>query len=82
MDANAGVFEALLGEQDVMIADRLVHASIVDGMRLCKAVQDTFKHSTWGISRKSSRSTRTTVPTRDHDGVFSMDGTSPGSTRS
>ena len=42
MDANAGVFEALLGEQDVMIADRLVHASIVDGMRLCKAMQETY----------------------------------------
>ena len=51
MDANAGVFEALLGEQDVMIADRLVHASVVDGMRLAKAQQDTFKHSDkWGDS--------------------------------
>src|SRR5512134_4196197 len=36
LDANAGIFEAILGEGDVMIADRLVHASIVDGMRLCK----------------------------------------------
>ncbi|MFO7609083.1 MAG: aminotransferase class I/II-fold pyridoxal phosphate-dependent enzyme, partial [Candidatus Krumholzibacteriia bacterium] len=45
MDANAGVFEAVLSEQDVMIADRLVHASIVDGMRLCKAQQDTYKHA-------------------------------------
>ncbi len=45
MDANAGFFEACLSEQDVMIADRLVHASIVDGMRLCKATQDTYKHS-------------------------------------
>ena len=34
MDANGGVFEAVLNDQDVMIADRLVHASIVDGMRL------------------------------------------------
>ena len=48
MDANAGVFEAILNEQDVMISDRLVHASIVDGMRLCKAQQDTFKHSDMG----------------------------------
>jgi glycine C-acetyltransferase len=40
MDANGGVFEAVLNEQDVMIADRLVHASIVDGMRLCKAQTD------------------------------------------
>ena len=44
MDANAGVFEAILTEQDVMIADRLVHASIIDGMRLCKAQNDSFKH--------------------------------------
>ena len=48
MDANGGVFEAVLTEADVMIADRLVHASIVDGMRLCKAQQDTFKHSDMG----------------------------------
>ena len=48
MDANGGFFEACLNEQDVMIADRLVHASIVDGMRLCKAMQDTFKHSDMG----------------------------------
>ena len=45
MDANGGVFEAVLSDQDVMIADRLVHASIVDGMRLCKAMQDTYKHA-------------------------------------
>ena len=44
-DANAGVFEAVLTDQDVMIADRLIHASIVDGIRLAKAQQDTFKHS-------------------------------------
>ncbi|MBM3297429.1 MAG: aminotransferase class I/II-fold pyridoxal phosphate-dependent enzyme, partial [Candidatus Aminicenantes bacterium] len=42
MDANAGVFEAVLTDKDVMIADRLVHASIIDGMRLCKAMQDTY----------------------------------------
>ena len=45
MDANAGVFEAILGEEDIMISDRLVHASIIDGMRLCSAQHDTFKHS-------------------------------------
>jgi len=45
MDANGGVFEAVLSAQDVMIADRLVHASIVDGIRLCKAKYDSFKHS-------------------------------------
>ena len=45
MDANAGVFEAILTSEDVMISDRLVHASIIDGMRLCAAQHDTFKHS-------------------------------------
>ncbi len=43
MDANAGVFEAILTDQDVMIADRLVHASIIDGMRLCKAQNDSLQ---------------------------------------
>jgi glycine C-acetyltransferase len=45
LDANAGVFEAVLGPEDVIISDRLVHASIVDGIRLCKAVTDTYKHA-------------------------------------
>ena len=45
MDANAGVFEAVLTGDDIMISDRLVHASIIDGMRLCSAQHDTFKHS-------------------------------------
>ena len=75
MDANAGVFEACLGEQDVMIADRLVHASIVDGMRLCKAMQDTFKHSDMGhleekLQEHQDKRFRMVLT----DGVFSMDG--------
>jgi glycine C-acetyltransferase len=75
LDANAGVFEALLGEPDVIIADRLVHASIVDGMRLCKAQQDTYKHSDMAhleeklLLHQKARS-RVVVT----DGVFSMDG--------
>jgi glycine C-acetyltransferase len=75
MDANAGVFEAVLSEQDVMIADRLVHASIVDGMRLCKAMQDTFKHSDMGhleekLVEHQDKRFRMVIT----DGVFSMDG--------
>jgi glycine C-acetyltransferase len=75
MDANAGVFEALLGEPDVLIADRLVHASIVDGMRLCKAMHDTFKHSDMEHLREKlqahqDKRFRMIVT----DGVFSMDG--------
>ena len=75
MDANAGVFEALLGEQDVLIADRLVHASIVDGMRLCKAMQDTYKHSDMAhleekLVEHQDKRFRLVIT----DGVFSMDG--------
>ena len=75
MDANGGVFEAVLTEQDVMIADRLVHASIVDGMRLCKAMQDTFKHSDMGhLEEKLQEHQDKRVRLIVTDGVFSMDG--------
>ncbi len=75
MDANCGFFEACLNEQDVMIADRLVHASIVDGMRLCKAMQDTFKHSDMAhleekLMEHMDKRRRIILT----DGVFSMDG--------
>ncbi len=75
MDANAGFFEACLNEQDVMIADRLVHASIIDGMRLCKAMQDTFKHSDMEhleekLQEHQDKRYRMVIT----DGVFSMDG--------
>jgi glycine C-acetyltransferase len=75
MDANAGVFEALLNDQDVMISDRLVHASIVDGMRLCKAKQDTFKHSDMGhLEEKLQLHAGARVKLIITDGAFSMDG--------
>jgi len=75
MDANAGFFEACLTDQDVLIADRLVHASIVDGMRLSKAMQDSFKHSDMGhleekLQEHQDRRFRMIIT----DGVFSMDG--------
>ncbi len=75
MDANTGFFEACLNEQDVMIADRLVHASIVDGMRLCKAMQDTYKHSDMRhleekLQEHQDKRFRMIIT----DGVFSMDG--------
>ncbi|MDQ1353827.1 MAG: glycine C-acetyltransferase [Acidobacteriota bacterium] len=75
MDANCGVFEAVLNEQDIMIADRLVHASIVDGMRLAKAEQDTYKHSDMDHLEKKlelhkDRRLRVIIT----DGNFSMDG--------
>jgi glycine C-acetyltransferase len=75
MDANAGVFEAVLTDQDVMIADRLVHASIVDGMRLCKAQQDTFKHSDMGhLEEKLQLHQNARMRLIITDGSFSMDG--------
>jgi len=75
MDANAGLFEAVLTDQDVMIADRLVHASIVDGMRLCKAQQDTFKHSDMGhLQEKLQEHRDKRYRMIITDGVFSMDG--------
>ncbi len=75
MDANAGVFEAVLTPADVMISDRLVHASIVDGMRLCKAMMDTYKHSDMGhleekLQEHQDKRARLIIT----DGVFSMDG--------
>lgn len=75
LDANAGVFEALLGEDDVMIADRLVHASIVDGMRLAKAQTDTFKHSDMGhLEKKMILHQDRRLKMIITDGAFSMDG--------
>ncbi len=75
MDANSGVFEAILGQEDVIIADRLIHASLVDGIRLCSAEYDTFKHMDMKHLKKKlelhqDKRTRLVVT----DGVFSMDG--------
>jgi len=75
MDANAGVFEAILGQGDVIISDRLVHASLIDGIRLCHAERDTFKHMDMKHLRKKLElhqdKNRRLIVT---DGVFSMDG--------
>jgi len=75
LDANAGVFEAILGPEDVMISDRLVHASIVDGIRLSKAMHDTYKHANMShleqkLEEHQDKRTRVIIT----DGVFSMDG--------
>lgn len=75
MDANAGVFEAFLTEEDIMIADRLVHASIVDGMRLAKAMTDTFKHSNMAhLEKKLQLHQDKRLRVIITDGSFSMDG--------
>jgi glycine C-acetyltransferase len=75
MDANAGVFEAILGPEDVIISDRLVHASIIDGVRLCKASRDICDHSDMEmleakLKQHQDKRARLIVV----DGVFSMDG--------
>ncbi len=75
MDANAGVFEAILTEDDVMISDRLVHASIIDGIRLCGAMHDTFKHSNMDhLEKKLILHDDKRLKMVITDGVFSMDG--------
>jgi glycine C-acetyltransferase len=74
-DANGGVFEALLGEQDAIISDALNHASIIDGVRLCKARRLRYANNDMGelearlIEAQAARA-RLIVT----DGVFSMDG--------
>ncbi len=75
MDANAGVFEAVLTADDVMISDRLVHASIIDGMRLCSAQHDTFKHSDMEhLESKLQLHSDKRLKVVINDGVYSMDG--------
>ncbi len=75
-DANGGVFEPLLGEQDAIISDELNHASIIDGVRLCKAARGRYKHNNMDdleaqLQAHAGARTRLIVT----DSVFSMDGT-------
>ncbi|MDQ2798779.1 MAG: glycine C-acetyltransferase, partial [Armatimonadota bacterium] len=75
-DANGGLFETLLGPEDAVISDELNHASIIDGIRLCKAQRLRYKNSDMGeleARLKEASSARTRLIATD--GVFSMDGT-------
>jgi glycine C-acetyltransferase len=75
MDANAAVFEVLLNKEDAVIADRLVHASIVDGMKLCNAQQYNYKHSDMAhLEEKLQEAQGARFRMIATDGVFSMDG--------
>jgi len=75
MEANAGLFEVMLDKNDAMIADRLVHASIVDGMRLSKAQLYNFKHSDMAhLEEKLQETQNCRFRLIITDGVFSMDG--------
>ena len=74
-DANGGLFETLLGESDVVISDALNHASIIDGIRLCRAQRQRYEHMDMaGLERilAATRDARTRLIATD--GVFSMDG--------
>lgn len=74
-DANGGVFEPLFTEQDAIISDELNHASIIDGVRLCKAQRYRYKHSDMAdleAQLKAAQAQRNRIIVTD--GVFSMDG--------
>jgi glycine C-acetyltransferase len=74
-DANGGLFEALLDETDAVISDALNHASIIDGVRLCKAERHRYAHGDLGSledALKKTQDKRTRLVATD--GVFSMDG--------
>jgi len=75
MEANAGLFDVVLDKDDAMIADRLVHASIVDGMRLCKAQLYNYKHMNMAhLEEKLQETQECRFRMVITDGVFSMDG--------
>src|SRR5690606_26186378 len=77
-DANGGVFEPLLTEDDAIVSDELNHASIIDGVRLCKAKRYRYKHNTMDslkekvIEARDAGANQVMIVT---DGAFSMDGT-------
>ncbi|MEC8082400.1 MAG: glycine C-acetyltransferase [Pseudomonadota bacterium] len=76
-DANAGLFETILGKEDAIISDALNHASIIDGVRLCKAMRFRYANNDMAdleqqlIAAKEAGACHTLIVT---DGVFSMDG--------
>ena len=77
-DANGGVFEPLLGTEDAIISDELNHASIIDGVRLCKAMRYRFKHNDMGDLQKQLEEIKKADAKQIMivtDGAFSMDGT-------
>lgn len=77
-DANGGLFEPLLGEQDAVISDELNHASIIDGIRLCKARRFRYKHNDMNSLEDCLKEARAGNARRIlifTDGAFSMDGT-------
>lgn len=75
-DANGGVFEPLFGEEDAIISDALNHASIIDGIRLCKAQRFRYEHNNMeDLEAKLKESSHLRSRIIVTDGSFSMDGT-------
>ena len=77
-DANGGVFEPLFGAEDAIISDELNHASIIDGVRLCKAMRYRFKHNDMSDLEKQLEDAKAAGAKQMivvTDGAFSMDGT-------
>ena len=76
-DANGGLFETLLGKEDAVISDELNHASIIDGVRLCKAMRYRYKNNNMEdlraqlVAAREAGAKKILIAT---DGVFSMDG--------
>ena len=74
-DANGGVFEALLGEDDAVVSDALNHASLIDGIRLCKARRYRYAHADMGeLEARLEEAQDARLRLVVTDGVFSMDG--------
>src|SRR5687767_6318232 len=74
-DANAGLFETLLGPEDAVISDELNHASIIDGIRLCKAQRLRYRHGDMeDLAARLRDSAAARLRLVVTDGVFSMDG--------
>src|SRR6266480_104914 len=73
-DANGGLFETLLADQDAVISDELNHASIIDGIRLCKAKRLRYKHADLGdLERALKEAEGSRLKLIATDSVFSMD---------
>ncbi len=74
-DANGGLFETILSEEDAVISDELNHASIIDGVRLCKAQRYRYKNSDMNdLEEKLKEASNARIKLIATDGVFSMDG--------
>jgi hypothetical protein len=74
-DANTGLFESLLTQEDAVISDALNHASIIDGVRLCRAQRKIFRHNDMADLEEKLRETREArFRIISTDGVFSMQG--------